>query len=213
MFSMLFNVAFLLVEGISKGNEALDSKDIVKIVITHSAAAAVAGMGAGVLPGAGVIVATGIATGAVWAMYVRIAKYLRLKIDKHVWKVIVSAVLSNLVKSLGAVAGTMLVAGLAPGVSIVTSGILNFALTYVAGLIFLKALTGIFHAGGNPEKMTKEQMKAHFEKTAKSVDVKAAFTEAKSAFKQMKKDGSLNEQAKEADISEEAILTEDTSEE
>lgn len=108
--------------------------------------------------------------------------------------------LANVVTQLVGVPALELVVGFIPGASIIAAGVVNFGVIYVAGLIFLKALTEIFKAGINPEQMTGEQMKKQFSDAAKAVNVKSAFSEAKSAFNEMKKEGSLNEKGKNIDI-------------
>lgn len=199
---MLLAAAYALKEYMSSGAYAdnFDSKELADIVVGHSAAAGVAAMAAGVLPGVGSIIASGIAVGAIWTMYVRIGMYLELTISKDLWKAIASAVVANIVTQLAGVLVLELAVGFIPGASIIAAGVVNFGITYVAGLIFLKALTEIFRAGKSPDEMTSEQMKAQFSNAAKSVNVKSAFSEAKSAFNKMKKDGSLNEKGKDIDI-------------
>lgn len=199
---MLLAVVYGLKEYMSSGAYAdnFDSKELADIVVGHSAAAGVSAMAAGVLPGVGSIIASGIAVGAIWTMYVRIGMYLHLTISKDLWKAIASAVVANIVTQLAGVLVLELAVGFIPGAGIIAAGVVNFGITYVAGLIFLKALTEIFRAGGSPDKMTSEQMKEQFSNAAKSVNVKSAFSEAKGAFNQMKKDGSLKEKGKDIDI-------------
>ena len=180
--------------------ENFDSRELADIVVGHAAAAGVSAMAAGALPGVGSIIASGLAVGAIWTMYMRIGKCLNLKIIRDLWKAIASAVLANVVTQLAGVLALELVVGFIPGASIIAAGVVNFGVTYVAGLIFLKALTEIFKAGKNPAQMTGEQMKKQFSAAAKTVNVKSAFSEAKSAFNEMKKDGSLNEKGKNIDI-------------
>lgn len=180
--------------------ENFDSKELADIVIVHAAAAGISAMAAGALPGVGSIIASGLAVGAIWTMYAHIGKYLHLKISKDLWKAIASAVLANVVTQLAGVLALEMVVGFIPGAGIIAAGAVNFGVTYVAGLIFLKALTEIFKAGKNPEQMTGEQMKKQFSDAAKTVNVRSAFSEAKSAFNEMKKDGSLNEKGKKVDI-------------
>ena len=199
---LLIAAVYALKEYMSSGAyaENFDSRELADIVVGHAAAAGVSAMAAGALPGVGSIIASGLAVGAIWTMYVRIGKCLNLKISKDLWKAIASAVLANIVTQLAGVLALELVVGFIPGASIIAAGVVNFGVTYVAGLIFLKALTEIFKAGINPEQMTSEQMKRQFSDAAKTVNVKSAFSEAKSAFNEMKKDGSLNEKGKNIDI-------------
>ena len=180
--------------------KSFDSQELADIVITYAAAAGISAMAAGVLPVVGSVIASGIAVGAIWAMYVHIGKFLHIKIGRDLWKAIASAVLANLVTQLAGVLVLELAVGFIPGASIIAAGVVNFGITYVAGLIYLKALTKIFCAGGDPANMTSDQIKAQFDSAAKSVNVKSAFSEAKSTFNQMNKDGSLKEKGKDIDI-------------
>lgn len=199
---MLVAAAYALKEYMLRGSyaENFDSKELADIVVKHSAAAGVAAMAAGVLPGVGCIIASGIAVGAIWTMYVRIGNYLHLTLGKDLWKAIASAVLANIVTQLAGVLVLELAVGFIPGASIIAAGVVNFGVTYVAGIIFLKALTEIFKAGGDPNNMTGDQMKKKFNEAAKSVNAKKAFSEAKSTFNEMKKEGTLDEKGKGVDI-------------
>ncbi len=200
--TMLKTAAYALKDYYMSGAyaENFDSKELADIVVNHAAAAGVSAMAAGVFPGVGALLASGIAVGAIWSMYVKIANYLNLKLGKDVLKAIASAVLTNVVTQLAGLLVFELAVGFIPGASIIAAGVVNFGITYVAGLIYLKALTGIFSVGGNPDMMTDSQIKEQFNSASKSVDAKAVFGEAKKAFNQMKKDGSLNEKGNQTDI-------------
>lgn len=199
---MLIVLAHTLKDYMQRGAYAnnFDSKELADIVVGHAAAAGLAAMAAGVLPGLGSLIATGIAVGAIWTMYVQIGKYLNLSISQDLWKAIASAVAANIVTQLAGILVLELAVGFIPGASIIAAGVVNFGVTYVAGLIFLYALTEIFRCGGNLGNMTGEQIKEQFSNAVQSVNVKAAFSEAKDTFNQMHKDGSLKEQGKDIDI-------------
>ena len=180
--------------------ENFDSKELADIVVNHAAAAGVSAMAVGILPGVGAIVASGIAVGAIWSMYIRIAAYLKLRFGKDTLKVIASAVVSNIITQLVGVLALELAFSFIPGAGIVTGGLVNFGITYMAGVIYLNTLTGIFAAGLRPDEMTDSQVKEQFDSASMNIDAKAAFNEAKNTFKQMKTDGSLEESGKKADI-------------
>lgn len=177
-----------------------ESKEVADIVVNHSAAAGISAMAAGVLPGVGAILATGVAVGAIWTMYFRIAKYLNLHMGKGTWKAIASAVLTNIVTQLAGILALELAVGFIPGASILAAGVVNFGVTYAAGVIFLKALTGIFADGKDPRKMGDEEMNSYFSNAAGNVNAKDVFKEAKGVFKEMKKDGSLKEKGEHTNI-------------
>ena len=199
---MLVVLAHTLKEYMQSGAYAdnFDSKELADIVVGHAAAAGLAAMAVGVLPGLGALIASGIAVGAIWTMYVRIGKYLHLSLSKDFWKAIASAVATNIITQLAGVLVLELAVGFIPGASIIAAGVVNFGITYVAGLIFLYALTEIFSCGGDLENMTHEEIKERFGNAAQSVNVSDAFSEAKDTFQQMRKDGSLEEWGKDIDI-------------
>ena len=171
-----------------------DSKELANIVIAHAAAAGLSAMAAGVLPGVGSLIAIGICTGAIWTMYIRIGAYLHLSIGLDVLKAIAAAVLANIATQLAGILVLELALGFVPGAAILIGGAVNFAVTYIAGIIYLFALESIFKAGGDPSKMSAAEMKKHFKAAAKDVNVKTAFSEAKKTFTQMNEDGSLQKE-------------------
>ena len=76
-------------------------------------AASVAGVGSGMLPGVGSIIATTACVAAIWSMYVLINKDLGISIKNNVLKSLASAFLTNIIASagsfiLGKVAGFLL---------------------------------------------------------------------------------------------------------
>ena len=54
------------------------SKELADCVVQHAAAAGVAAMAGGVLPGVGSVIATGISVGAIWSMYIRVCKIIKV---------------------------------------------------------------------------------------------------------------------------------------
>lgn len=208
----LFEAANELMQGAAKIGMKVDENKLTTIIETHAAAAAVDGMHCKIsflTANMDAFSAMDIGNPQIVAMYVHIGKYLRIEIEEHLWTVMVATVVNRLdLRLLGHVAECQL-----PGRGAVTCGLMNYEKAYTAGVICLKALTGIFHEGEELEKMTKKQMKEQFKDVVKSVNIKEVFSEAKSIFKQMKEDGSLDEQAKGVDISEDAIQDDDASEE
>lgn len=59
------------------------SKDLADCVVQHSAAVGVAAMGADVLPGAGSVVAVGVAAAAIWRMYVKMCQIIGVPFGKN----------------------------------------------------------------------------------------------------------------------------------
>ena len=84
------------------------------------------------------------------------------------------------------------------------NGIGNFVVCYVAGLVFLYVLTELFKVKRlDAENMTIEEWKEHIKDAFTVLDKKAVIKEAKGIFKDMQKDGSLDEMGKDVNINPE----------
>lgn len=79
------------------------SKDLADCVVQHSAAVGISAMGAGILPGAGAVISVGVATAAIWRMYVKICQIIGVPFGKNRLKAFASAVLTNIATQLAAV--------------------------------------------------------------------------------------------------------------
>ena len=177
------------------------SKEVADCVLHHSAACGVAAMAAGVLPGAGGIVAVGIGAGAIWAMYIKICKIIGASFSKNKLKAISAAVLTNVVTQLAGVFAINFASTLIPGAGIIVNGAGNFAICYFAGLIFLNALTALFKVQRqDAENMSVEEWKIYIKDAFASIDKKAVIREAKSLFTEMRNNGSLDEVGNSVDI-------------
>ncbi len=180
------------------------SKDLADCVVQHSAAVGIAAMGAGVLPGAGAVVSVGLAAAAIWRMYIKICQIIGVPFGKNKLKAFSSAVLTNIATQLAGVYAIQVASSLIPGVGIITSGVVNFASTYFAGLIFLIVLTRVFKTTRQDvDEMSDEDVSAAIKDAFGSIDKKAVFQEAKNLFTSMRKDGSLNDVGGGVDISDE----------
>lgn len=177
------------------------SKKLADCVVQHAAAAGVAAMAGGILPGVGSVIATGIATGAVWSMYIRICKIIKVDLGKNKLKALASAVLSNVAVNLAGTLAIGVAASFVPGASIVICGVGNFAIVYIAGIIFLNALTRLFHISRNDlTDMTDEELMKSVKASAKGVNMKELFREAKNIFMSLKSSGELDQIGKSVDI-------------
>lgn len=175
------------------------NEDIVNCVIGHSAATAVAAMAAGLLPGAASVVATGIAVASIWTMYWRICKIAGIKLKKNVIKALASAVLANIVTQFAGLILAEVVLSFVPGLAIVICGMVNFAVVYFAGLVFIKALTDIFKAKRDVN-LNGVDIEAAVKKATASTNKDAVFKESKSVFNAMHKDGSLKKEGRKAQM-------------
>lgn len=180
------------------------SKDLADCVVQHSAAVGISAMGAGVLPGAGSVIAVGIAVAAIWRMYIKICQIIGVPFGKNKLKAFASAALTNIATQLAAIYAVQIATSLIPGVGVITGGMINFASTYFAGLIFLVVLTRLFKAKRQDgvEEMSDAEVVASIKAAFASIDKKAVFKEAKDLFTSMQKDGTLNEVGKDVDISD-----------
>lgn len=208
---MLMLVAEELMKAVSVYYESgeyvkpFQSKELADCVVQHSAAVGISAMGAGVLPGAGSVVAAGLCVAAIWRMYIKICKIIGVPFGKNKLKALASAALTNVATQLAAVYALQLASSFIPGAGVITGGIVNFAATYFSGLIFLMVLTRIFKTKRRDvEEMSDEELAATMKAAFSSVDKKAVFKEAKDLFTAMRKDGTLNEVSAGVDISDDS---------
>lgn len=180
------------------------SKDLADCVIQHAAAAGVSSMAAGILPGAGSVIATGISAGAIWAMYIRICKMIGMKIGKNKLKFLASAALTNLASNLAALLVAGGIASFVPGAGVVVCGAGTFAVVYIAGIIFLKTLIKMFHVKrSDVENADEDEWIASIKDSVKNMDKKALFREAKGVFMDMRQSGDLDRKGSSVDITPE----------
>ena len=170
--------------GDGKYVETFQSKKLADCVIQHAAAAGVAAMAGGILPGVGSLIATGIATGAIWSMYIRICKLIKVELGKNKLKVLASAVLTNVVMNLAGMLAIGVAASFVPGASIVICGAGNFAVVYIAGIVFLNALTRLFHVSRSDlNDMDEAELVRSVKESTSGMNMKELFREAKNIFR------------------------------
>ena len=208
---MLMLVADELMKAVSNYYESgeyvkpFQSKDLADCVVQHSAAVGVSAMAAGILPGAGSVAAAGLAVAAIWRMYVKICQIIGVPFGKNKLKAISSAALTNIATQMAGVYAIQLASSLIPGAGIVTSGVVNFATTYIAGLVFLMVLTRLFKTQRQDvENMSDEELVKSVKEAFANIDAKTIFKEAKDLFTTMRKDGTLNEVSEGVDISDDS---------
>ena len=206
---MLAVAAKQMVDSLMKSGYLFESVDIEsdlaeKIknnVIGHAAACAVASMAAGLIPGAGGLVAMGLSAGALWAMFIKICKLCKISIRKNMLKTISSAMITDLAVSAASLVAVEVLASFVPGAGVVVAGLVNFFVVYAGGLLFLKLL-GLFFTrlNRNPEDVNEEEMRKVIKDLTEEEDLRGIFKEAKDTFKSMRKDGTLDKVAKGFDI-------------
>ena len=107
------------------------------IVINHSVISGIAGAAMAFLPSSVVVVAGIITIGAIWHMYYCIAKHFRIAIfSKSGFIALIFALIVNCVTQLPGVLVLELAETFMPKLSVVTSGLLFFSITYISGFTF-----------------------------------------------------------------------------
>ena len=80
----------------------------------------------------------------------------------------------------------------------------NFAVVYIAGIIFLNALTRLFHVSRNDIKdIDDEELMKSVKASAKGTNMKELFRVAKNIFMDMKRSGELDQVGGSVDINPE----------
>lgn len=158
-------------------------------------AAAIAGVGAGWLPGAGAVVATGAWVVAIWGMYIKINHDLGIKIKDNVLKSLASAILTNIIASAGAYLLAILAAFIMsffPGIgslgSLAIDGFLGYITVYSSGLLYIKLLTKVLKATGKLD-FSGVDLRAIAKETVKESNIKEILKEGKASFKEAKREG------------------------
>ena len=171
-----------------------DAEGLERIIINHSLAAAAAAVAAGWIPGAGGVIATGIAMGFTISMYVRICNYSKITLKKNALKAIASVVVAEIAAYLAVIIAAEVILTFIPVVGnlggAVIAAVLNFAMVYIAGLLFLKMIVSVFKANKDINSMSEEELKEYIKAQATKDNIKTAYKEAKEAYKQNKDDDS-----------------------
>ena len=210
--NMLAHAAKLLTDKLrDAGQDAIAStvpedlaERINKNVIAHAAASSVAAIAAGLLPGAGALIAGGVAIGAIWAMYIKICKLCGIPFGKNLLKAVASAILANVATGIAGLFAIEIASAIVPGLAGVVAAMVNFVAVYISGIIFLKLLTFLIDRyGGSFEELSEEELKNAAAEASKGINFSQITKEAKDIFKEMKKDGSLNDVGKTVDINPE----------
>ena len=127
---------------------------IDKIILTvknHALAAGAAAGAAEVIPG-GAIAATAVGLGFVLAMYYKICKELDVNLGKSKLKAIASLLIADTASYLGVLLSANVILNLVPGLNLggaVLGIVVNFAMVYAAGVLFLLMMGRVFKAAGS----------------------------------------------------------------
>ena len=172
------------------------SERIESIITQHAVGSAATALGAGLFtvafPAVSTIVDALLSTGIIWTMYYRISRELGIPMSKNLLKTLGSACLTNIVANLGSVLLLELAATCVPVVGVAAAAAICYAITYLAGYLFIKLLVNVFRAGKRPDEMTAEEL-ADISKTV------CAETNCKKIFKGAQTDA--KDQIKRGEIS------------
>ena len=181
--------------------KSLDGTKIEKIKDTignYAIAAAVASGVAGVAPGIAGVAAALTQAGFVWATYVQINKTLEISMSENTAKFIGSAVVTNLITNAGAFAAVIVgstIMSVLPGgqiLSVAMSAALGYVIVYVSAIIYLKLITRMMQSDGTLKVAESDDTKHFIRDIIKESNIKDMVNEGKAAYKQAKKDGSID---------------------
>lgn len=169
-----------------------NSDEIVQSVMNHALAAAGSAALSGALPGAGSTIALGVSTGIIVKMYISLGKMLGIHIGNGVLKAMASALVADIAGSAAASLGASTILSFVPGIGTLgaaaITGITNFGYVYLAGIIYIKMIAKILESGKSISNMSEEEILKELKKTTNTVNMKEAMKEAKTAYKNSKKE-------------------------
>ena len=163
----------------------VNAEEIGDIVMSHAMVAAASAAASGILPGAGSLIATGIAVTSTVAMYGRLAHAMGVKLNNGLIRAVASAVVADVGASVAASLLAAAAISFIPGVGSLAASTLiataNFGCVYLAGVIFVKMAAAL--GLQKMERMTEAEMKAQAKKACSGIDMRQAMKEAKAAYK------------------------------
>lgn len=166
--------------------------EIEKIVINHSLGAAASAVASGWIPGAGGLVASGIGLGFTVSMYYRLCKNSDIPLSKNKLKAIASVAIAEIAAYIVVIVAAETLLTFVPGIgnlgASVIAGICNFAMVYIAGILFLKLMLSFTKRNRDIASMSEEELKSAMKHIANGEDFNNMFKEAKSVYKSAKKD-------------------------
>lgn len=117
-----------------------NAEEAEKIIISCALTAAGAAAVGGVIPILALPALIVSCVGAVWAMYIKLCKFLDIPIGENLLKVLASAALSNIATNLIGAFAVELITLFIPGAGIVANAAVTFSCIYLAGLMFMKMI-------------------------------------------------------------------------
>ena len=173
------------------------SSDRIESIITrHAAGAAATALGAGFMtfafPAAGPLINVLVSTGIIWSMYYNISCELGIPMSKNLLKTLGSACLTNIVANLGSVLLLELAATCVPVFGVAASAAICYAITYLAGYLFIKLLVNVFKAGKRPDEMTADELADISKKVCTETNCKQIFKGAQTDAQDQIKRGEIS---------------------
>ena len=175
---------------------------ISETISGYAIAAAIASGVAGVASGFAGVAAALTQAGFVWATYVKINKTLDISMSENTAKFIGSAVVTNLITNAGAFVAVLIgssIVSIIPGaqvVSVAMNAALGYTIVYVSAIIYLKLITRMMQPDGTLKVSESDDTKHIIRDIIKKSNIKDMVKEGKAAYKQAKKDGSLDKARK-----------------
>lgn len=169
-----------------------DADKIEEIIINHSLGAAASAVASGWIPGAGGLVASGIGLGFTVSMYYRLCKNSNIPLSKNKLKAIASVAIAEIAAYIAVIVAAETLLAFVPGIgnlgAAMIAGICNFAMVYIAGILFLKLMLLFAKRNSDIASLSEEELKNAMKHVADEEDFTNMFKEAKSAYKSAKKD-------------------------
>ena len=172
------------------------SERIESIITRHATGAAATALGAGIMtfafPASGTLIDVLVSTGIIWSMFYNISRELGIPMSKNLLKTLGSAFLSNIAANLGGALLLELAATCVPVVGVAASAAICYAITYLAGYLFIKLLVNVFKAGKRPDEMTAEELADISKKVCAETNCKQIFKGAQTDAQDQIKRGEIS---------------------
>lgn len=172
-----------------------EAADIAKIISMHALGAAASGAATAWIPGAGASVAAVGQAAFVWTMYTRISQRLGINLSKKKLKFLGSAVLSNLVCTVGTLFAASAFS-LIPGIGSVTAALIvasaGYAMVTAAGIVYVKLMSSLLNEGTDMSYMSDEELRERMREVMEGQNVRTMMKEAQSEYVRARKAGTVS---------------------
>lgn len=182
---MLKQAIYSLDDGMKELGRELNINSIAEIVQEHAILTAASAAASGSIPGAGGVIALGIACTSTATMYGRLANAIGVRLNNGLIRALASAVTADLSAAIASNLVVSAALSFIPGVGTMAASALtaitNYGFIYLAGLIFIKMVValGVTHM----EHATEDDMKAAAKNAQSAINIKDAMKEAKNCYK------------------------------